>query len=261
MNSNLYVATRGMRDAWDKFACEDAMHHIASERKLWNEEDFFKSGERDTARYLDPILGRYNFDPRDRRVLELGCGVGRMSFPLAGRFAEVNAVDISQEMISRAKINQEKFSIKNVVFRLGNGKDLRQFDTETIDLCFSFIVLQHIPDVEVIFEYIREMGRVLRVGGMAIFQINGYRHVRLPAGRYLSWGVRNSGRLRKVGINSRPFVRIGTLNLMSGVPIKAEKVHSICQSSGVRVEETVAEGTQYMWIIGRKLGNQPLQPR
>ena len=241
-----------MRDTWDRLASENAMHYIASGEEHWRERDFFASGESDLARHLDPVLARHGFEARGKSMLEIGCGVGRMSFHLARRFGEVDAVDISPEMFRRAREFQQKFGAANLRFHLGSGKDLAGFEAERFDLCFSYIVFQHVPDAELIFDYVREIGRVLKQGGMYLFQVNGHAHVRLSASTYLSWGIRDSGRLRKWGMTKRPFVRLGRPDLMAGVPIKPSAMLHTCRSAGLETAEIIGAGSQYMWFVGRK---------
>ena len=254
-NQNQFKVTsvvQAMRDSWNHLAIEDAMHHIASEKQNWIEEDFFGSGERDVTRYLDPVLSRLDFDPRDKKLLEIGCGLGRMSFNLSKRFGEVDALDISPEMIKRAIEYKEKLGVSNVHFHLGGGKDLAGFGKESFDFCFSYIVFQHIPNVDLIFDYVREIGRVLKPGGIFLFQVNGYLHFRLGGTTYLWCGICDTGRLRNWGIERRPFLRLGKLDLMGGVPIKRSAMLKVCESVGLKVEDLNGNYSQYAWYVGRK---------
>ena len=88
------------------------------------------------------------------RVLEIGCGAGRVTRAFAGYFGEVYAVDISGEMVRQARAAVAGFPNAHV-FR-NNGKDLRAVATNwrqrfgleppvPIDFAFSFMVFQHIP--------------------------------------------------------------------------------------------------------------------
>ncbi len=245
-------AVVAMRNIWNHLANENAMHHIASEEQNWTESDFFAGGERDISRHVDPILARLGFNPQKKRLLEIGCGVGRMSFNLAKRFGEVDALDISPEMIKRAIEYKEKFGVRNVHFHLGSGKDLAGFGKERFDFCFSYIVFQHIPNVDLIFDYVREIGRVLKPGGVFLFQVNGYLHFRLGGNTYLWCGICNTGRLRKWGIQRRPFLRLGRLDLMAGVPIKRSAMLKVCQSVGLDTKEIIGAHSQYMWFAGQR---------
>ena len=140
MSSNPDVLGDKMRQEWNHRSCKNAYRYIASERHEWPEDEFFLSGERDVRDFVDPYLSNAQFAPRDKRMLEVGCGVGRMTFALAKRFGTVQAVDISDEMIKRAKELQGRFGIGNVHFQVGNGKDLSAYPDESIDFVFSYIV-------------------------------------------------------------------------------------------------------------------------
>jgi ubiquinone/menaquinone biosynthesis C-methylase UbiE len=242
-----------MRDNWNNLANENSMHYIASEKDNWEERDFFASGERDIARHLDPVMERLRFSPQGKKLLEIGCGVGRLSFSLVKRFGEVDALDISPQMIKRAIEYQEKFCALNVRFHVGSGKDLAGFGNEEFDFCFSYIVFQHIPSVNLIFDYVREMGRVLKPGGMFLFQVNGYRHLRLSGSRYVMLGVRDTGRLRKWGVRRRPFLRIGRLNFWYGAPVKRLEMLRVCESAGLDIKEIIGGHSQYLWFAGQKM--------
>ena len=105
------------------------------------------------------------------KVLEIGCGAGRVTRALAGVFGEVHAVDVSGEMVARAK-NALADRSNAFVYR-NNGKDLSVIPGEGYDFAFSTIVFQHIPSREVIYSYVREVRRLLRPGALFKFQVQG----------------------------------------------------------------------------------------
>ncbi len=182
MSSKPDVLVTKMREEWDHRARKNPYHYIASVRDKWPEDEFLLSGEREVRDLVDPYLADAQFVPRDKRMLEIGCGVGRMTFALAKRFGTVEAIDISGEMVKRAKELQARLGIGNVRFQVGNGKDLRVFPDESMDFGFSYIVFQHIPEISIILNYVREIGRVLKKGGLFRFQVNGYRRLKFPFG-------------------------------------------------------------------------------
>jgi SAM-dependent methyltransferase len=249
MGPNPDVHAAKMRQEWDHRSRKNAYRYIGSVR---DEEEFFLSGERDVRDLVDPYLSDAQFVPRDKRMLELGCGVGRMTFPLANRFGTVEAIDISGEMIQRAKELQARLGITNVSFQLGNGKDLRAYPDESMDFAFSFIVFQHIPEISIILNYVREIGRVLKKGGLFRFQVNGYRRLNLPFGYCLMWGTSATRRLRKWNIKTRPHLRFGKLNSWRGVPIRVSEVQDTCAASGLSITQVAGIDTLSMWVNGRK---------
>ena len=160
-----------MRRDWDERARRDAFFYIASWRRNWDEGSFFASGEQDYLRLVQPILQKLQFDPASKSMAELGCGAGRMTRSFAHRFQSVCAVDISAEMQSRAKAYLRSFS--NIRWVLTDGTTLSGIERASIDFVFSYLVLQHMPTKEIVFNSIREMMWLLRPGGAFLFQFNG----------------------------------------------------------------------------------------
>src|SRR5690606_7902873 len=126
---------------WNERARENAEFYVASSVEAWELKEFFRSGEINVANDIMPdmyaICGG-NRSPRDLSVLEIGCGVGRMTKMLAHLFGHVTAVDISAEMIERARNNLS--GIENVTLVLGDGASLAAVGDQQHDFAFSFIV-------------------------------------------------------------------------------------------------------------------------
>jgi SAM-dependent methyltransferase len=162
-----------MRRDWDERAAENARYYVNTEREDWTDNDFFASGERTVAEEIltdmtNICQGR---DPGEMRVLEIGCGAGRITRALAGLFGEVHAVDVSGEMIRQARQALESFPNAHVY--QNNGKDLDVIPITEFDFAFSTIVFQHIPSRDVIENYVREVSRLLRPGALFKFQVQG----------------------------------------------------------------------------------------
>ena len=87
---------RKMREDWDQRAKENARYYVNTATAEWTDEEFFASGEQTVA---DEILtdlvnicqGKLS---KDMRVLEIGCGAGRVTRALASLFGEVHGVDV-----------------------------------------------------------------------------------------------------------------------------------------------------------------------
>src|SRR5919201_3434483 len=106
-------------------------------------------------------------DIGDARMIEIGCGLGRMLVHFAPHFERVDGVDIAPEMIEGAR---QADLPPNVHLTVTSGSDLAPFAESAFDFAFSFQVFQHIPDEAVIASYLREFRRVLRPGGRAVAQ-------------------------------------------------------------------------------------------
>ena len=97
-------------------------------------------------------------------VVDLGSGGGFDSFLAAkqvGESGQVIGVDMTPEMISKARKNADKTGTKNVAFRLGEIEHLPVADNST-DLIMSNCVINLSPDKLQIY---REAYRILKPGG------------------------------------------------------------------------------------------------
>lgn len=97
-------------------------------------------------------------------VLDLGAGAGLDCFLAANRVGnsgKVIGVDMTPEMVMKAKENAEKGHYENVEFRLGEIEDL-PVETASVDVIISNCVINLSPDKKKVFE---EAFRVLRPGG------------------------------------------------------------------------------------------------
>ena len=169
--SKLWDAASQMRDDWEYRAEHNANYFVKSDKREWTLDDYVESGSTDVRRLLDGAMLRRNFDPKGKILLELGCGNGRMTGALSDRFGHVHAVDISAQMIEKARVLVGKKT--NITFSVGTGVDLLQFPDGTFDYCFSYTVFQHMPSRAVVFGYLAEILRTLKPGGIARIQFNG----------------------------------------------------------------------------------------
>lgn len=97
-------------------------------------------------------------------VLDLGAGGGFDCFLAAkrvGKKGHVIGVDMTADMVSKARLNAKKASVANVEFRLGEIEHLPVADGE-VDVIISNCVINLSPDKAAVF---RDAFRVLRKGG------------------------------------------------------------------------------------------------
>lgn len=163
------AGTPDMGAFWDERAKEDAFFFVDDTQRYQgvDEERFWAEGDR----VVDVLLGMAGVQLRgDETVLDVGCGLGRLSRALSRRVAEVHAIDVSAEMLRRAR--EANAALGNVTWHQGDGTSLRPVADGTVDGVFSHVVFQHIPDPEITYGYVREMGRVLKPGGWAVFQVS-----------------------------------------------------------------------------------------
>ncbi len=175
MSSKITVEQQleNMRNAWNERARENARYYVATGKTDWTDDDFFASGEQQISEDILTDMGNIcqGKDPREMRVLEIGCGAGRITRALAKRFGEVHGVDISAEMVASAK--KALADLPNAHVYVNNGRDLTVLPDVEFDFAYSVIVFQHIPSREIIENYVREVHRLLRPGGLFKFWVMG----------------------------------------------------------------------------------------
>lgn len=209
-----------MREEWNERAREDAHYYVAFGRRDQDNEEFFATG----AGLVKEMASELKRLPsgKDLRALEIGCGPGRLLRPMSAYFAEIHGVDVSDEMVARARGNLA--GVPNAFAQVASGSDLAMFPDAHFDFVYSYAVFQHIPSHEVVFSYLRETVRVLRPGGVARLQING-----LPKSSksYTTW---------------------------EGVRVDAGEVREFAASHGIELLALTGVETQYMWTTWRKPG-------
>jgi SAM-dependent methyltransferase len=153
-----------MREHWNERALKNAFHYIRDDRKNWEAEAFFQSGDIDYQQFVVPVLTNLKLDPAAKTMLEIGSGVGRLTRTFARHFAKVYALDVSDEMLNQAR--QMHRDYQNIVWLHGNGTNFPQIVSHSMDFVFSYLVLQHLPTKSLVLGYIREALRVLKEGGV-----------------------------------------------------------------------------------------------
>ena len=162
-----------MREEWDARARENARYYVNTATENWTDSEFFASGEETVAGEIltDMTNVCQGKDPKEMRVLEIGCGAGRVTRALARLFGEVHAVDVSGEMVERARAALKDFP--HAFVYQNSGKDLAVVPEKPFDFAFSSIVFQHIPSREIVENYVAEVSRLLRPGALFKFQVQG----------------------------------------------------------------------------------------
>jgi SAM-dependent methyltransferase len=248
--------TKAMRRDWDARARKNAFHYIASWRKEWDLDSFLASGEDDVNRLVLPALTRSGLPSTGKRMLELGCGAGRMTHSFARRFARVYAFDLSREMLFRARqIHSEQ---NNILWLLSNGSDFSCVASDSMDFVFSYLVLQHLPEETLVFQYIREMLRVVRPGGAFLFQFNGGFAPTMNWRGRLAWGIVDALWSARLGMLSRATASAMGLDpavagkSWRGASIAAGTITECVRASGGAVCEISGENTPMAWCCGVK---------
>jgi SAM-dependent methyltransferase len=230
-----------MRSYWDEGARRNAVWYVDTSLD-YDDPDldrFFETGRVIVSEALENAPAA----PSGHGLaVEIGCGLGRICRALADRFDRVVGVDISAEMLKQA---QEHVQEPNVEFVLGDGVSLDVLESGTADLVLSFTVFQHIPSVDVICRYLTEAGRVLKPGGVFVFQWNN------ESGAF-RWRVRRAvlSVLQRTGLRREKHGRNAPEFLGSRVPIST--IEPALEAGGLRLKGVRGTGTLFAWAWAQR---------
>lgn len=214
-----------MQREWNERAREDAYFYVAFGRREQDDDEFFATAN-EIVHGFEWELKRFPpaANRRAWRALEIGCGPGRLMRPMARHFGEIHGIDVSDEMVRRARANLR--GIPHAHVHHTSGADLAPFADDSFHFVYSYAVFQHIPSRDVVMQYLSEAARVLRPGGILRAQINGLD----PGGtEYTTW---------------------------SGVRISADEVRSFARQHNLQLLSLEGTRTQYMWTTMRKRGSE-----
>ncbi len=148
---------------WERFARDHPEAYITTEIPL---ERFFESGREEAREILESVDG---WLARREIAVEIGCGVGRITIPMAPEFTSVLAVDIAPTMLAKLKENCERFGVTNVAVSLAHEQ--WHADLE-VDLAYSRLVFQHIEDLHEIDDYLRRVAACLGPASVGCLQFD-----------------------------------------------------------------------------------------
>jgi ubiquinone/menaquinone biosynthesis C-methylase UbiE len=212
-----------MREDWNSRAKEDAGYYVAFGRRGQDDAGFLATAK-DVIIGLEWELKRVPAEKRAAwKALEIGCGPGRLMLPMSRHFAEIHGVDVSDEMVARAK--EMLKDVPNAQAHATDGASLKLFGDDFFDFVYSYAVFQHIPSREVVFDYMNEIRRVLKPGGFARLQFNGLPRNSSIDDSYTTW---------------------------AGARFSASEILEFTQSHGLQVLTLEGTATQYMWTTWRK---------
>lgn len=119
----------------------------------------------DKLHYLPRLVDFSAF--KDRRLLEVGCGIGTDLVRFARGGARVTGIDLAQTAIDLARLNFELNGLAAEELRVANGEELPYADA-AFDVVYGHGVIQYTADPR---RLIAECHRVLEPGGTGIFMV------------------------------------------------------------------------------------------
>jgi SAM-dependent methyltransferase len=149
------------------------------------------SRERRNRESLALLLERLGLEGGES-VLEIGCGAGALTVPLAAAVGEqgrVVAVDIAEPMLNAARQRVEERGLKNVTLHLGDAQ-VFAFEPAAFDLATSRMGVMFFADPAAAF---RNIGGALKPGGRLVFACWG------PPSENRHWLVAYDAAVRHLG--------------------------------------------------------------
>lgn len=159
--------TRRVFEEWGR---TDPMHAALTRKgyeNAWDPDAFFDRGRAEIQGVLEHVAA-LDLEPGRDRALDFGCGPGRLAQAMAEHFGEVVGVDIAASMVEAAR--RHNAHPERVRYVVNTDERLEALGSGSFDFVYSSKTLQHLPPPQA-RGYIREFLRVLRSGGVAVFQV------------------------------------------------------------------------------------------
>lgn len=127
--------------------------------------------EQNTTLWLD-LIAELSAAPKGARILDLGCGTGRFSLPMAGRLGlDVTGADSSSEMLAKAK---QKDPNAEVRWTLADANALT-FPADSFDVVFMSHLLHHVDSPPAVLS---ECHKVLAPSGVILIRYGAMDQIR-----------------------------------------------------------------------------------
>jgi ubiquinone/menaquinone biosynthesis C-methylase UbiE len=193
------------RFSWELAGLSRALAMEAILRGFNNEEEFWKTGEKDASRL-------FRFIDNLSIVLDVGCGIGRVMKFIAPNCKEIIGVDTSSLILRRAK--RELTNFKNCHFYRQDFKRFSVSPYNSFDLIYSFYTLQHM-EKEDAYVCLRSMQRLLKPNGTICLQFPDF-----TADHYFSLFEEYALGGSKYGARVRAYTKPEIEKLLQGARIK-----------------------------------------
>lgn len=151
----------GSRDPW--FGVLSSNEYRADQVDEERRKAFYATGVGDIAYVLDRFDADLGARPSEGAVLDIGCGVGRLSYALAKVMPAVTGYDVSESMLKIARAHAPSNLTLTSALPAGPFSWIN-----------SLIVFQHIPPTEGL-QLLRSCLALASPGAFASIQITGWR--------------------------------------------------------------------------------------
>lgn len=204
---------------WNKLGLQNARYFTNIGTQSGRNVDEFEvkeTGRADYEKYIksDELLNEKLGNFKEKIMLEIGCGIGRMTEVFANNFQEVYAVDFSDVMIGCAQKRLAAYN--NAVLAVNDGAKI-PFADNAFDFIFSFLVFRYITARKTVEDYFKEVYRTLKPGGLA-----------------------------KIELRTGPNIRKWQWSY--GISLDPDSTLAIAQNAGLKVAKYLVEGSRNSWI-------------
>ncbi len=162
---------KSLQHHWDKFGQTDPLWSILSmpnkTGNRWDVDEFFATGETEVERLIQ-YLASLDLTLPGGQALDFGCGIGRVTQPLAHHFEVCHGLDIAPTMIDLA--NQYNKQGNRCQFHLNEREDLSLFADGSLNFIYCVITFQNMAP-RYTKQYLVEFLRILAPQGLLLFQI------------------------------------------------------------------------------------------
>jgi SAM-dependent methyltransferase len=160
----------GLKSNWESLAERDALFAILTDRRRaggkWDVAEFMATGEAEANTIMGHLASIRCTPNCAGAALDFGCGVGRVTQAMARRFASCVGVDISRQMVNKARSLNQYTHCRY----MASSEERLPFVDARFSFIYSNIVLQHVPR-RFSTAYLREFVRVLAPGGILVFGV------------------------------------------------------------------------------------------
>ena len=163
---------------WDSRPC-----NIKHSSKELGTADYFKEVSAKKF-FVEPHIKPFSlFDKwQDKKVLEIGCGIGTMAAEFASNGANYTGIELSSESLNLAKKRFEIFGLEGS-FHHGNAEELSSFlSKQSFDLIYSFGVIHHSPQPSKIIAQIEKFSNKNTTVKVMLYAKNSWKNAMIDAG-------------------------------------------------------------------------------
>lgn len=154
-----------IKKSWNDYICypKNVIRHPIGSRLFFIENRQIRY-EKDNHEYILKIIEGLSL--KNKKVLEIGCGVGEDLVQIAKRGAICYGIDLTENAVQLTMKNCEFNNVQAYIEVCDSSK--LPYDDSYFDIVYSMGVLHHSPDIET---KIAEIYRILKKGGMAIIML------------------------------------------------------------------------------------------